>query len=138
MAILAIDLVDNNDGEETWRGFKFTRNAIITSPEEQSGRVDNAARIFEALTDTGVPNIGDSHPNVVGSLLKRKYCTSIEPNILTLRLEYETPDPNFQIKTLGLTDISVESSLIQTETTKDFEGSNLAVVSYQYAEPNGQ
>ncbi len=132
MAIKAIDLVDNNDGEKTWRGYKFTRNAIVTSPEEQSGRVDDAARIFEAINDTGVPDIGDEHPNVASSLLKRIYCASIEPNILTLRLEYETPPPGYQIQTLGLTDISMESSLIQTETTKDYNGSNLSAVSYLY------
>ncbi len=133
MTILAIDLVDNNDGEKTWRGYKFTRNAIVTSPVEQSGRVDNASRIFEAINDTGVPDIGDAHPDVISSLLKRIYCTSIEPNILTLRLEYETPPPGYQIQTLGLTDISMESSLVQTETTKDYNGSNLSAVSYQYA-----
>lgn len=133
MTILAIDLVDNNDGEKTWRGYKFTRNAIVTSPVEQSGRIDDAARIFEAINDTGVPEINDSHPSVERCLLKRIYCTSIEPNILTLRLEYEVPDPNFQLRTLGLTDISMESSLIQTETTKDFSGANLTPLFYQYA-----
>ena len=133
MTILAIDLVDNNDGEKTWRGYKFTRNAIVTSPVEQSGRVDDAARIFEAINDTGVPDIGDSHPSVAASLVKRIYCLSIEPNILTLRIEYETPDPNFQIRTLGLTDISMESSLIQTESTKDFDGANLTPLFYTYA-----
>ena len=133
MTILAIDLVDNNDGEKTWRGYKFTRNAIVTSPVEQSGRVDDAARIFEAINDTGVPDIGDTHPDVASSLLKRIYCTSIEPNILTLRLEYETPPPGYQIQTLGLTDISMESSLVQTETTKDYSGANLTALFYQYA-----
>ena len=133
MTILAIDLVDNNDGEKTWRGYKFTRNAIVTSPVEQSGRVDDAARIFEAINDTDVPEIGDPHPNVASSFVKRIYCESIEPNILTLRIEYETPPPGYQIQTLGLTDTSMEASLIQTETTKDYNGSNLSAVSYQYA-----
>ncbi len=133
MTILAIDLIDNNDGEKTWRGYKFTRNAIVTSPVEQSGRVDDASRIYESINDTGVPDIGDEHPNVASSLLKRIYCESIEPNILTLRLEYETPPPGYQIQTLGLTDISMESSLVQTETTKDFGGANLTPLFYQYA-----
>ncbi len=133
MAILAIDLVDNNDGELTWRGYKFTRNAVVTSPVEQSGRIDDSARIFEAINDTGVPEINDPHPSVGDCLLKRIFCESIEPNILTLRLEYETPTFNWQIKTIGQEDISMEASLLQTETTKDYAGANLAAVSYQYA-----
>ncbi len=143
MAIKAIDLVENNDGEKTWRGYKFTRNAIVTSPVEQSGRVDDAARIFEAINDTGVPDIGDSHPSVAQSVVKRIFCTSIEPNILTLRIEYETPDPNFQIKTLGLTDISMESSLVQTETSRKWgTGSELPIepliYTYQIGEQHPQ
>ncbi len=132
MSILTIDLVDNNDGELTRNGYKFTRNAIVVSPEEQSSRVDNVARVFEAINDTGVPDINDAHPAVANCLLKRIFCESIEPNILTLRLEYETPDFNFQLRTLGQEDISMESSLIQAETSKDKDGARLAALFYQY------
>ena len=140
MAILAIDLVDNNDGEKTWRGYKFTRNAIVTSPVDQSGQADDGTqRIFEAINDIDVPDIGDSYPGVAGSLVKRVYCESIEPNILTLRIEYETPDPNYQLKTLGLTDISMTSSLIQTETSKKWgTGSELPITPVVYTYQIGE
>ncbi len=139
MAILAIDLVENNDGEKTWRGYKFTRNAIVTSPVEQSGRVDDAARIFEAINDTGIPEIGDAHPNVATCLVQRIHCVSIEPNILTLRIEYATPPPGWQIQTLGLTDISMESSLIQTETTKKWgTGSEQSITPVVYTYQIGE
>lgn len=133
MTIVAIDLVDLANGELTAKGHKFTRRATVTNPVEQSARVDDAARIFEAMHDTGIPEIGDSHPNVVACLLTKIKCVAIEPNYLQLDLIYETTQINWQVVTLGQEDISMESSLIQTETTKDFSGSDLAAVSYQYA-----
>lgn len=132
MTIVAIDIVDLATGELTAKGHKFTRRATVENPVEQSGRVDDAARVFEAMHDTGIPEIGDSHPNVAACLLTKIRCVALESNYLQLDLIYETTQLNYRVVTLGLEDISMESSLIQVETTKDFDGNNLSALSYQY------
>ncbi len=138
MTIVAIDLVDSATGELTANGHKFTRIATIENPVEQSGRADNSARIYEAMHDTGVPEIGDAHPNVANSLLTKIRCVALEPNYLKLELIYETTQPNYQIITLGQSDISMESSLIQIETTKKFgTGSELPITPLNYIYPIG-
>ena len=135
---LIIDLTDLANGEKTVKGFKFTRRAIIHEmdpSQEQSGRVDDAARIYEAIIDPLIPEIGDSHPNVAACRLAKIVCTAIEPDWLQLDLFYQTWSPNWQIITLGQEDISMESSVVQVETSKTWASGSpvsLTPVSYIY------
>ena len=138
MAIVNIDLVNKATGEKTSKGYKFVRQATVTSPVAQSGRADNAARIYEAMNDTGIPEIGDSHPDVDNCQLDRIVCVAIEPNFLVLDLIYTTWDPNYNIITVGLSDISMETSLIQTETSKSWAtGSAVSLTPVSYIYPIG-
>jgi len=132
MTVMAIDIVDGARGEKTANGYRFTRVAYVESPTAKSGRVDDAARIYEAMNDTGIPDIGDSHPDVLACLLTRVVCTAIDPNQLTLELIYETNQYNYQVITLGQDDISMESTLSQVETTKDYNGANFGALSYTW------
>lgn len=138
MAIIDIDLVDRANGEKTAKGFKFIRRATVKDPAEQSGRVDDAARVYEAMIDTGIPDIGDSHPNVANCQLDKIVCVAIEPNYLVLDLIYKTWAPNYQVITLGQEDISMESSVIQTETSKTWaSGSAVSLTPVSYIYPTG-
>lgn len=132
MTVKWSDMVDNNDGVLTLRGYKFTSKLIVVDPVEQSSRADDAVRVFEAINDTGVPEIHDEHPAVATCLLKEIRAKAIEPNWIELELIWETPDPGWTQITLGQEDISMDSSVIQTETTKDYDGANLAPLDYQY------
>lgn len=132
MTVKWSDMVDNNDGELTWLGYKFTSKLVVTDPVAQSARADDAVRVFEAINDTGVPNINDPHPAVASCLLRKIKAVAIEPNWIELQLFWETPDGRWQQITVGQKDISMDSSVIQTETTKDYSGANLAPLSYEY------
>ncbi len=140
MAVLKIDLLDRANGEKTSKGYKFTRRATVTvtEGEEQSGRLDDAARIFEAMNATGVPEIGDSHPNVANCQLDKIVCVAIDPNYLVLDLIYKTWAPNWQVITVGQEDISMEASVIQTETSKSWSsGSPVSLTPVSYIYPTG-
>ena len=132
MTVPYIDLVDNNDGELTLHGYKFTRKAIVTDPEGQSAGSDDATRIFDAINDPGIPDINDPHPALASVLCKSIKAVAIEPNWIELLISYETPGPGYEIRTLGQNDVSMNSSLIQAEATKDFEGTNLTPLTYTY------
>jgi len=132
MAVKWNDMIDNNDGELTRFGYKFTSKLIVVDPVEQSGRADNAVRVFEAINDTGVPEINDLHPAVASCYLKKIRAVAIEPNWIELELTWETPKGPWRVITLGQNDISMDCSLVQAETTKDYNGVNLLPLSYQY------
>lgn len=136
MSVKWLDTIDRANGEKTVKGYKFTRRAVVSNPEPQSARVDNAARIFEAINDVGIPEIGDSHPNVANCQLDKIVCVALEPNYLVLDLIYKTWAPNYQIITVGQEDISMETSVIQTETSKTWASGSpvpLTPTSYIYA-----
>lgn len=139
MSILAIDLIDNLDGELGGDGYKFTRTAIVQNPVMDPG--DNpplypsaATRIYEAIHDSEMPKIGDPHPAISSVILTNIRAVAVDTKTVTLELTYNTPRwTHYKWKANDPAQVSCENSLIQTETSKQlFTNTYLTPVSYTY------
>jgi len=132
MSVTHIDLVDNNDGEQTSKGYRFTRTAIIEDPALSSAS-DKTSVIYDAINDAEMPSIGDGHPSLASCKLAKKRCSSIDVDTIYAELVYETPNiVYYDLRPDDDAQISMDSSLIQVETTKDGAGASFAALSYTY------
>ena len=132
MSVTHIDLVDNNDGEQTSKGYRFTRTAIIEDPSLSSAS-DKTSVIYDALNDADMPSINDPHPALASCKLAKKRCSSVDVNTIYAELVYETPNRVFYDLTPDdPAQISMDSSLIQVETSKDGAGASFSPLSYTY------
>ena len=118
MGVTFIDMLPPLSGQKTSEGYTFFREGVVENPTPQSGSTITS-RIFEALNDAEMPDIGDAHPAVAAVKLDQIRCTAVEANWFRFELRYRTPNArHFRPSTADPAKISMEASLIQLETTK--------------------
>ena len=129
MSIVTIDYVDNHDGSKTRDGYQFTRKAIVEDLSSDSGDSDEV-RLYDAINNSGLPNIGDPHPAIATCTLNKIEAVAIEPNYIELKLIYSTKRLSLDPDVDDPASISMDSSLVSTETSKDKDGENLVKMRY--------
>ncbi len=131
MSTTTIDFIDEHDGQKTREGYKFTRKAIVEDMLDDEGDTDEV-RLYNAINDDGIPNIGDAHPAIANCLCESINAEAIEPSYIVLNIVYSTKLLSLHIGVGDPAEISMESSLTQDETSKDKDGNNFDDLIYTY------
>ena len=85
MATVQMDYTEAT-ARETVAGFEIVRVAMVTDLTAAS-----SGRSYEALTATGIPDIGDAHPSATDSVCTDKSCELIDLDKAMVRCTYREP-----------------------------------------------
>lgn len=125
---VTLDLIDNTDLKRTSDGYELSRTAIVTGMTG-SGH----SRLYNAVNDVAMPNIGDSHPAVSSATLKEISTTYVDSETVKFKLTYRSQSFTWQ-KPFVANAIQVGSSVVQTQTNKDRTGVDFSLT---YTYPTG-
>jgi len=114
-----LDIIDGNRGRITHDGWEFDRIATVTG---LTG--DGHARLYEASTVAGMPQLYSVHPSVPFCYLMEKSVESIDSETVQFRLYYKSAQ-------VQLDTIEIGGTLSQGETSKDVYGNRIEV-GYKY------
>ena len=124
----ATDIIENNSGSVEIDGWNFTRIVKIkfSSIDEPEKVIHDAIEWVATNVDGSGADIGDEHPAFTDSAatgtcpLRRIEASNIEKSIVTLTLSYRTKEGAQD--TEASPRISMQSSLVQIETSKEWDG----------------
>lgn len=128
---LVLDLIDGSNGRKSQEyGWELERKAIVSGIDSS---VDASAKLIDAVLGTiGMPEIGDSHPNIPACILREIIPEAITTDKVTLRLVYrERGADTQQDGQWPDSTIEVGASVMQIQTAKDRAGADISVA-YHY------
>lgn len=126
MATVTVDIIDGHGlRKSAENGYETDRIAIVTGVTG-----DGSARLYNAVNTTGVPAIGDAHPDIAVAHLRSIDARPKDSDTVELVLKYrESTSTHISLK--DDPEISVGASVSQIETNKDADD-NVIAVQYTY------
>lgn len=124
MATVTVDLMDNaNRTELTEDGYQVDRVLLVTGITKTA----NDSVVYDAITDAGVPDLGDNHPTISDCPLKKITGTALSPTKARLVLTYFRDDTESTSKADA---IAVVTSTTTTEEQKTDKNGDEMETSY--------
>jgi hypothetical protein len=105
-----IDIMDGASADFATTGTRIVRVAKVTGVTG-----DGDERLYNAVTATGMPTLGDVHPSISGCYLRRMIPKPEANDVIAVRLIYESS--SYQPNT-----INIAGTLSQTQTNIDQNG----------------
>lgn len=118
---VTIDLLEDQRLSHDADGYKITRTAIVTGLSGAAAQL-----IFNAINNSGIPLLGDSHPFIPDIVVTSRSAEQIDRGSARVTINYSQPDALADpVPDEEFAQISVSGGLVSEETTKDNSGKDI-------------